>query len=628
MIASSFTVSAAPVSLDITRFGTRPDSDTLSTAAIQSAIDACAKEGGGIVRVPRGVFKTGALFLKTGVTLDLAEGAILRGSANHLDYGEGNWRDAIISGIGVENCGISGTGLIDGADARNPKGEEGFRGPHGVVFTKSRNIAVSGVTIERTGNYAILCTDTSGGKIDKVTIRGGHDGLHAQACSDFVVTGCDFRTGDDAFAGCDNRNFRISDCLINSSCNAFRFGCDGLIVERCRLWGPGEHLHQVSKRNNMLAAFVHFAPEDRNPKFPSDNWLIKDLQVDNATTLYEYDFERGLWQTGQPAKRIRFENIKATRLHRPISVVGDAERQLDLSFENVSLSLLEGREEQANIEARRFGSIHLNRVTLQNNGKVPVLRATDGATLSLREVTILPADHAKPVVLHNVDAIENGGPRLALGEPGSARAMVPLARKTALAWPNDANRAPKFYAFGSDEDYVSLEKAARADKGDLDASFAALWNSKTLRFLIRVTDNKHSAPPSGKANWTADSAQIAIQLYRQGERAPQGASEYSFAQGAKGTQAYRVSSQRGLPEGNVDSKWCRITQEGNALIYDISLSASELGLTGLEEGMVVGCSLLVNDNDGNGRKGYLQWGGGIGGEKNPALYHWLILAGK
>ena len=37
---------------DVTRFGARPDDVGDSTAALQAAIDACATQGGGIVRVP------------------------------------------------------------------------------------------------------------------------------------------------------------------------------------------------------------------------------------------------------------------------------------------------------------------------------------------------------------------------------------------------------------------------------------------------------------------------------------------------------------------------------------------------------------------------------------------------
>jgi len=33
------------------------------------------------------------------------------------------------------------------------------------------------------------------------SLGGGHDGLHSRFCLNFSVSRCDFRTGDDAFAG-------------------------------------------------------------------------------------------------------------------------------------------------------------------------------------------------------------------------------------------------------------------------------------------------------------------------------------------------------------------------------------------------------------------------------------------
>ena len=60
------------------------DGTTLNTVAIQAAIDACPKNGK--VLIPAGVFKTGALFLKSNMTLELGDGATLLGSANADDY--------------------------------------------------------------------------------------------------------------------------------------------------------------------------------------------------------------------------------------------------------------------------------------------------------------------------------------------------------------------------------------------------------------------------------------------------------------------------------------------------------------------------------------------------------------
>ncbi|HKO93017.1 MAG TPA: glycoside hydrolase family 28 protein, partial [Polyangiaceae bacterium] len=75
-----------PVVLDISAAPYRAvaDGTTLNTAAIQAAIDACPPQGK--VLVPAGRFKTGALFLKSNMTFELAEGATLLGSENAGDY--------------------------------------------------------------------------------------------------------------------------------------------------------------------------------------------------------------------------------------------------------------------------------------------------------------------------------------------------------------------------------------------------------------------------------------------------------------------------------------------------------------------------------------------------------------
>jgi len=218
------------------------------------------------------------------------------------------------------------------------------------------------------------------------------------------VHDCDFRTGDDCIAGCDNVDFEVINCVINSSCNGFRLGCLNLLVKNCRFWGPGEYQHRVSKRMNMLSAFVHFAPEDRKPKLPSDNWLLQDLTIDNVDFLYGYNIKRGLWQTGQPAKRIQLQNVKATRLARPIRVLGDPERQFELILDNVSLALHEDQLDQELLDVTQFGRFELHNVTLQNSGNKPVIMAKEGSKVVIDHVTSLP-ENAEPYEIHQVDEI-------------------------------------------------------------------------------------------------------------------------------------------------------------------------------------------------------------------------------
>ncbi len=230
----------------VTDYGARPDRDQLQTGAIQAAIDAAGRRGGGTVRIPRGRFLTGALKLRDNIRLVLDDDAVLQGSSNWRDYGQGRWLDGLITAQDVRNVQIAGRGRIDGADCHNPKGEEGFRGPHTMVLTNCRGIAIEGISPARSGNYAILCRECAEAEIRGVSVRGGHDSLHAQACTKFTVRDCDFRSGDDCLAGCDNLDFEVTGCKINSSCNGFRLGCVNLLVKDCTFWGPTESMVTIS----------------------------------------------------------------------------------------------------------------------------------------------------------------------------------------------------------------------------------------------------------------------------------------------------------------------------------------------------------------------------------------------
>ena len=248
----------------------------LMTETINAAVDQCSANGGGIVRFSRGTYLSGTIELKSNVTIFFEKGAILQGSDKYSDYRN----DAFIFGKDLLNISIQGEGVIDGIDCYNPKGEEGFRGPHCIRLINCRKIQIKGITIKNSANWAINCRYCSGAVVENVSIRAGHDGLHTRFCDNFTVKGCDFRTGDDAFAGNDNRDFEITDCKINTSCNGFRMGCLNFTVKRCQIWGPGESVHKIQKRNNMLAAFVHFSPKDENPKLQSGNWLIEEVTVE------------------------------------------------------------------------------------------------------------------------------------------------------------------------------------------------------------------------------------------------------------------------------------------------------------------------------------------------------------
>lgn len=391
-----------------------PKKAGLVTETIQQAIDSCAAAGGGVVLFPPGTYLTGGIQLKNNVALQLEKGAILQGSGKYADYKN----DAFIFGKDLLNIAIMGEGVIDGADCYNPEGEEGFRGPHCIRLINCGNIALNGFTIKNSANWAVNCRHCSHATVDRISIRGGHDGLHARFCDNFAVTGCDFRTGDDAFAGNDNRDFTVTDCMVNSSCNGFRMGCYNLTVKHCRFWGPGEYVHKIQKRNNMLAAFVHFSPKDENPELPSGNWLIQDVAIENVDRVYMYNYENGLWQTGRPVTTVRFERIKAVGVLCAFYIRGDTALQFDMRIQNSSFSFKEGAAfdagtfEGAKLQptsfftASNFNRIELSGVTIEKSGTDPVLNCASGNTLVLERMDFDTGNRSIPWLLDKIKEVK------------------------------------------------------------------------------------------------------------------------------------------------------------------------------------------------------------------------------
>ncbi|MFP5080859.1 glycoside hydrolase family 28 protein [Pedobacter sp. JCM 36344] len=387
----------------------KPNRGVIITTEIQKAIDSCAAKGAGIVIFPAGIYLCGGIELKSNVTLQLNKGAVLQGSAKYTDYKN----DAFIYGKEVSNISIQGEGMIDGVDCVNPTGEEGFRGPHCIRLVGCKNINFTGITIQNSANWAINCRYCSFGTVKNVTILGGHDGLHTRFCDNFTVTGCDFKTGDDAFAGNDNRDFMISDCKVNTSCNGFRMGCLNFTVLRTKIYGPGKYIHKIQKRSNMLSAFVHFAPKDDNSTIKSGNWLIKDVVIENVDRVYNYNYEDGLWQTGQPVTNVKFENVNATGILSAFYIIGDAKRSFSLDVKNSSFAFRNGVVydsfgfEGAKILshdlffAKNFNEIRLKKVVLDKKNTQP-LNLNSGNSVVMDKVSFITGQTSSPYKFEKV----------------------------------------------------------------------------------------------------------------------------------------------------------------------------------------------------------------------------------
>jgi polygalacturonase len=109
--------------INIVKFGAVADGQTLNTQAINAAIDACNKKGGGVVVIPAGLWLTGPIEIKSNVNLHLKKGALLQFTKDFDQYKlvEGNWEglpqmrnQSPVSATNATNIAVTGHGIIDG----------------------------------------------------------------------------------------------------------------------------------------------------------------------------------------------------------------------------------------------------------------------------------------------------------------------------------------------------------------------------------------------------------------------------------------------------------------------------------------------------------------------------------
>lgn len=386
---------------------------TLCTVQIQKAIDDCFLNGGGEVVIPKGVFLTGGLRLRSGITLHLLEDAILKGSIDPEDYTTyindpiepilpeeadkpvativpgasggissfpySRWNNAIIRAINARDISIIGEkgSQINGQNCFDEQGEEGYRGPHAINMWFCENVTLKGYTICDSANWAHAIQNSKNIKVEGITVLGGHDGFDVRTCDNIIIENSRFLTGDDCIAGFDNIGVNIRNCYFESSCSIFRFGGADVLIENCEGVAPATYGHRwglsdeekrnradsTNCRHNCLNVFLYYCDNRADIRRNPGNILIRNCNFKNPDSILSLPFGH-IWCCNRSLHDITFENCTFNGVCKPIELKCPSEEPLKLlQMKNCVVTPRENCENLSFIEGENVKKIQLTNVS-------------------------------------------------------------------------------------------------------------------------------------------------------------------------------------------------------------------------------------------------------------------------
>lgn len=147
---------------DVHAYGATGDGQTKDTAAIQAAIDDCAKTGGTVRVEGAPIFISGPLTLRSKVTLYVGPGITLAASSDHNDFPEEQQfgelsRRAFLTAKDATDVVITGGGVIDGRGSSWwPHREAGYTRPRLIVFDHCKHIRMENITAQNSPMWQIV----------------------------------------------------------------------------------------------------------------------------------------------------------------------------------------------------------------------------------------------------------------------------------------------------------------------------------------------------------------------------------------------------------------------------------------------------------------------------------------
>lgn len=367
----------------VTDFGAKGDSLTVNTKAIQDCIDQCTANGGGTVVVPKGVFISGAIFLKKNVSLLVEKGARLKGSVEPADYpqiptrweGEERvWTSALINAIDLDGISLSGEGTVDGSGdtwtargARRPSADStaarpvnsGTRlgRPRLIAIQNCRHIKVSDLHLHNEASWGLFVLYSTDVAIANLNITADHnipssDGMDIDSSNQIHISGSYIDVNDDCISiksGKDEDGLRVNrpaeDILIEK-CH-FAYGHGGVAMGSETSGG----IRNVTI-TDCLVDSQNWAPI-RFKSQPSrggvvENITYKNIKLVNTRKAFEFDMAWRMVNPKPPAKILPVvRNIKIINVSGTADAVGnmsglEGSPIIGVKFQNCAITAKKG----------------------------------------------------------------------------------------------------------------------------------------------------------------------------------------------------------------------------------------------------------------------------------------------